>query len=193
MPAQELHPDLNDEEVRELLREGVEVFNEGRFFDSHEYFEEIWRSTNPEPRDLFQGLVQVAAGLHIWHHRRRADPAARVLGRGVTRLSPFEPRTFGLDLAALLRALEPWQKWLPNPSGPPPPAPTIEWNRGASVERRRQEIDRGNALERHRLELSEATKQLQQWEDEGGSMSEKALGDPAHGQSQTLPSSDPGR
>ena len=96
MSTQELHPDLNDQEVRELLREGVELFNEGRFFDSHEYFEEIWRSTNPEPRSLFQGLVQVAAGLHIWHDRRKAAPAARVLGRGMQRLSQFRPETFGI-------------------------------------------------------------------------------------------------
>ncbi len=107
MPAQELHPDLNDEEVRELLREGVDVFNEGRFFDSHEYFEEIWRSTNPEPRDLFHGLVQVAAGLHIWHHRRKADPAARVIGRGVSRL-PYPKRLMGVVLFGGTRQGQGW-------------------------------------------------------------------------------------
>lgn len=131
MPEQDLHPDLDDAKVRSLLSEGVDVFNEHRFFDAHEYFEEIWRSTNPEPRDLFQGLVQVAAGLHIWHDRQRAAPAARVLGRGMRRLSPFASE-FGLDLSALRSALEPWQNWLSNPTGPPPPAPTIEWIRDAS-------------------------------------------------------------
>ena len=131
MPEQDLHPDLDDAEVRSLLREGVDVFNEGRFFDSHEYFEEIWRSTNPEPRDLFQGLVQVAAGLHIWHDRHRADPAARVLGRGMRRLSVFESWAFGLDLPALDGALETWLNWLSDPTGSPPPVPTIEWTRDA--------------------------------------------------------------
>ena len=46
-----------------------------------------------------------------------------------------------------------------------------------SVEQRRQEIDREIALEQYRRELAETTKQLEQWEDEGGSMIEEVRGD----------------
>ena len=92
MPASDLHPTLIDEEVLELHQEAVDLFNAGRFFDSHEPWEEIWRSTNPEPRDLFQGLVQVAAGMYHWTVRGKAGPAARLLQRGVVRLESFRPQ-----------------------------------------------------------------------------------------------------
>ena len=43
--------------------------------------------------------------------------------------------------------------------------------------KRQQEIDREIALEQDRRELAEATKQLEQWEDEGGWMIEEVRGD----------------
>ena len=125
MPTRELHPDLSDEEKRTLLETGIEVFNAGRFFDSHEFFEEIWRSTNPEPRDLYQGLVQVAAGMYHWTVRSKAAPAARMLERAVKRLEPFRSVATGVDVAGLLVVLEPWQIWLNEPEGAAPEMPTI--------------------------------------------------------------------
>jgi hypothetical protein len=107
------------------MRRGVDLFNRGDFFASHEAFEEIWRSTTPEPRDLFQGLVQVAAGLHHFVGRRSPAPAGRVLARGRRRLAPLAPHCCGLDLAALLPALEAWEAWLAAPAGEPPALPRL--------------------------------------------------------------------
>ena len=92
MPGKDLHPALTDEKVLELHKEAIDLFNSGRFFDSHEPWEEIWRSTNPEPRDLFKGLVQVAAGMYHWTVRGKAGPAARLLRRGVGRMESFRPQ-----------------------------------------------------------------------------------------------------
>ena len=124
VPKPELHPDLTNEEVAWILREGVEVFNSGEFFESHEYFEEIWRSTNPEPRDLFQGLVQVAAAFYIWLHRGKSEPAGRMLARGVGRLRPLGV-TMGVDVPDLLERLEPWGDWLRAPEGEAPELPRV--------------------------------------------------------------------
>lgn len=126
MANQDLHPDLTDLEKADLLQEGIAHFNAGRFFEAHEPWEEVWRSTNPEPRDLYQGLVQVAAGLHIWLARGKPAPAARVLGRGVRRLRSFQPSALGIDIATLVAALEPWRSWLEECAGPAPSQlPTI--------------------------------------------------------------------
>lgn len=126
MTNEDLHPDLTDREKADLFEEGIILFNAARFFEAHEPWEEIWRSTNPEPRDLHQGLVQVAAGLHIWLARGKPAPATRVLGRGVERLRPFQPTAVGIDIAALVVALEPWQRWLDKRTGAAPSRlPTI--------------------------------------------------------------------
>lgn len=126
MTKPDLHPDLNEQEKAELFAEGIDYFNAGRFFEAHEPWEEIWRSTNPEPRDLFQGLVQVAAGFHVWLTRDKPAPAARLIGRGVIRLRGLGAQEVGIDLASLLVAVEPWQAWLEERKGPAPPRfPTI--------------------------------------------------------------------
>lgn len=121
----ELHPELSEEQRHRLFEQGIDLFNRGRFYDCHEAFEEIWRSTTPEPRDLFQGLIQVAVGLY--HHLERGNPAAgrRVLGRGLKRLAPLRPAACGIDLDALCAAAERWHGWLTEAAGEPPALPRI--------------------------------------------------------------------
>ena len=117
----DLHPTLSPERRRALFLEGIELFNRGEHFAAHEPFEEIWRSTTPEPRDLFQGLVQLAAGLHHWHRRGKAGPARRVLGRGLERLRGLgEDEACGLDLRTLCRDADIWHRWLEAPREPAP-------------------------------------------------------------------------
>ncbi len=124
-PRRPLHPELSPAERRRLLERGAELFEAGSWFAAHEAFEEIWRSTTPEPRDLFQGLVQVAAGLHHFVDRGRPAPARRLLARGRKRLESLPTRTLGLDLAALLGAIAAWEAWLVEAQGAPPPWPRL--------------------------------------------------------------------
>jgi len=121
-----LHPELTAGERRRLFREGVERYNRGDYFDAHESWEEIWRSTTPEPRDLFQGLIQVTVAMYHYHVRERPPVARRVLGRGRRRLEPFAPGSHGLDLAHLLAGVRRWEAWLAAPAGDPPPVPRLQ-------------------------------------------------------------------
>jgi predicted metal-dependent hydrolase len=108
----QLHPVLSPERRQELFAAGVRCFNHEDYFAAHELWEEIWRSTTPEPRDLFQGLIQLAVGLYHYRRRHRPAPAARVLSRGLRRLEPLAPTCHGVDLAALLASGERWRRWL---------------------------------------------------------------------------------
>lgn len=85
-----------------LLAEGVRLFNEARWFEAHEVLEEAWRAEPGEQRRLYQGLLQVGAGLH---HASRGNlrGALGLLDRGIERLRPFLPHRLGLDVAALVR------------------------------------------------------------------------------------------
>jgi hypothetical protein len=124
-PERALRPELTPAARRRLLARGVELFNAGAFHDCHDAFEEVWRSTTPEPRDLWQGLIQVAVGLHHAVDRGRPAPARRVLARGRRRLAGLPSPCHGLDLAALLAAAGRWDAWLAAPQGEPPPPPRI--------------------------------------------------------------------
>src|SRR4051794_13108905 len=120
-----LHPQLSPEERQRLFREGIDRFNRGRFFDAHEAWEEIWRSTTPEPRDLFQGLIQVAAALHQHLDLKRIEGPRRTLAKAMRRLEPYAPSALGIDVEDLLRQAEDWEAWLERQQGEPPPLPVL--------------------------------------------------------------------
>jgi len=120
-----LHPDLSAVERERFFGEGVELFNQGRFFEAHEAWEEIWRSTTPEPRDLFQGLIQVAAALHQFLDLHRNEAPRRTLAKARKRLEPYVPIALGIDIRDLLEQVGAWESWLEHREGEPPSTPTL--------------------------------------------------------------------
>jgi predicted metal-dependent hydrolase len=121
-----LHPDLSAEGRRILLVRGVEHFNRRSFYAAHDDWEEVWRSTAPEPRTLLQGLIQAAAGLHqILELRREAGPRG-TLAKSVVNLEPYRPAALGLGIEKLVLDLERVRLWLDadrelRPAEPPMP------------------------------------------------------------------------
>jgi uncharacterized protein len=119
-----LHPELTPEARDRLFRQGIDRFNRGRFFAAHEAWEEIWRSTTPEPRDLFQGLIQVAAALHQCLDLKRVEGPRRTLAKARRRLQPFAPAALGIEVGNLLAQVDRWEAWLAG-GGETPPAPVL--------------------------------------------------------------------
>ena len=86
------------------LAEGAALFDGGRYFDAHEAWEHLWRRTVSLPeRALVQGLIQLAAALHLLHERTRTRPAGAVrnLEKAAAKLAPLPGRLFGADVDAL--------------------------------------------------------------------------------------------
>ncbi len=83
-----------------LLRRGVQAFNGGRFFESHDLLEEAWRGMRGEARPFFKGLIQAAVGCyHAEDGNRRG--AESQLGQALAALAECPGRYLGLDVAAL--------------------------------------------------------------------------------------------
>ena len=72
--------------MRDLLEEGLLLFNEGKFYDAHEVWEDLWReTTDPVLKTCYQGLIQSAVGLH--HLGRRNSMGARSqIGKSIRNL-----------------------------------------------------------------------------------------------------------
>jgi hypothetical protein len=125
-----LHPELAPAERRRLLLAARDLFRRGELFACHEAWETVWRSSDPEPRDLWRGLIQLAVALYHHRARRRPDVARRVLAKARRRLLPFAPVARGLDVAALLAAAEVWDRWLAGrvtgTVAPEPPLPPLD-------------------------------------------------------------------
>ncbi len=86
----------------ELLRSGIRLFNDRRFFECHEALQEAW---TPErgPRRLFlQALIHLAVG---FHHSQRGNPdgACGQLRKGLRKLAGYVPSRETIDTARLHR------------------------------------------------------------------------------------------
>jgi len=95
--------------LNDLLQQGIICFNEGRYFDAHERWEDLWRESAGAPRIYYQGLVQVAVGLH---HVTSGNVVGgtRVLRRGLDKLEARPERYSGIEnhrlVADIRKAIE---------------------------------------------------------------------------------------
>lgn len=81
--------------------QGIEEFNQQRFFECHETLEELWRAEPTELRRLYQGILQIGVGFYHATVRQNYWGATRLLTTGIDWLEPFLPVTFDTDLASL--------------------------------------------------------------------------------------------
>ncbi len=90
---------------REDFERGVELFNERRFWQAHEAWEDVWKRHPENSRIFFQGLIQVAAGLHQLR-RGIFHGADKHLRNALWKLKPFPASFLGVDVATLVRDVE---------------------------------------------------------------------------------------
>jgi uncharacterized protein len=128
--------------------EGIRLFNEGRFFQAHELWEEDWKTAEGDLRNFYQGIIQAAAALvHV--QRRNYRGAMSVYLKSRPKLEQFPPVWMGIELgqfraqlALYFDALRPFFDSL-GEDGLPPGArplvgagqfPTIKWTLTESSE-----------------------------------------------------------
>ncbi len=124
------------QEEQIALNKGINLFNEGRYFEAHEEWESEWRlMTEGEDRTFFQGLL-FAAGAFLHYVRQECAGARELLERSIEHLRPgiedhpdinmgdfigrleglrgrFSACTFDIapaDLPVIRRNLVPWQQ-----------------------------------------------------------------------------------
>jgi uncharacterized protein len=98
------------------FQRGVALFNQRKFFDAHEVWEDVWRAAPTDEKKFLQGLIQVAVALHH-HSHGNVDGARSLLARAQRNLSPYPESYAGVDLSALRRQLAACENALA--SGPP--------------------------------------------------------------------------
>jgi predicted metal-dependent hydrolase len=82
-----------------LVIEGLELFNQREYFESHEALETAWRAEHGPVRELYRGILQIAvAYLHI--ERGNYLGAVKMFERSRNWLTPFPDRCRGIDLGS---------------------------------------------------------------------------------------------
>lgn len=85
--------------------EGLKLFNEKKFFETHEELEEAWRDEKGHIRELYRGILQVAVVyLHIT--RGNYDGAVKVHERCVKWLKDWSDVCRGIHVSKLRSDLE---------------------------------------------------------------------------------------
>lgn len=84
---------------------GVELFNQRRFFECHEVWEELWKPSMGETRRLYQGLIQAAAALHHASRGNRAG-ALSVWSKAEAKLELSPGQHRGLSIVELCADLK---------------------------------------------------------------------------------------
>ena len=81
---------------------GVELFNQGRYWEAHEAWEEAWTPDRRGPDGgFYKGLIQVAAGC-LHYRRRNRRGAVNKWRSGAGYLRPYLPAHRGVELAPLV-------------------------------------------------------------------------------------------
>jgi hypothetical protein len=99
---------LPPERRREILEEGLAAYERGDFFLAHELLEPAWMgAADPAERDLYQGLIKIAAA---FVHDVRGNPAgvAKNLRGARERLADAEVagRAARVETPALIEAID---------------------------------------------------------------------------------------
>ncbi len=70
------------------VSEGIKLFNDGNYFEAHDYFEEMWANDRTGKNEFYQGLVQISVGLfHLIS--KNYNGALSQLSKGVDKLKNF--------------------------------------------------------------------------------------------------------
>lgn len=94
------YPDAMDPRVAQ----GVGEFNAGRFFEAHEFWEDLWLETVGHERLLLQGLIQIAAG-YLKAESGNRGATIKLLTKGLNLVRQFLPRALGLELQPFVQAV----------------------------------------------------------------------------------------
>jgi hypothetical protein len=90
--------------MTDLLTEGINFFNSGRYFEAHEKWEDLWRITKGPLRLFYQGLVQAAVGLHHLS-RGNLNGARAQITKSIAKLSEYPAHFCQIDNEKLLSEL----------------------------------------------------------------------------------------
>jgi len=95
----ELAQVLPADQIDEFLH-AVGEFNQGRYLECHETFEDVWRVQAEPHRKVTQGIIQFAVGLHHLQNQNSVG-AAKLFKRALFHLAPFAEQRCGVNVKLL--------------------------------------------------------------------------------------------
>ena len=97
-----------DEETVGILERGIALFNEEKYYEAHDVWEDHWLNISGDERLFFQGLIQTAAA---FYKLQLGNPRgmAKLLADAVEALGGVSGR-YGVDMAATRSFVSAWKQ-----------------------------------------------------------------------------------
>ena len=95
----------NTKSFEDSLFYALNLFNNQKWYEAHDAFEEIWNSVDGDERQVIQGILQVSVSqFHL--SKGNLNGATILLGEGLGRIKTRTKINLGIDLESLCLCLE---------------------------------------------------------------------------------------
>ena len=97
--------DLTSKRFKKSLHEAIELFNNQKWYEAHDAFEDIWNDLVGDERQIIQGILQVSVSqFHL--NKGNLNGAMILLGEGLGRIRNRVSEDLEIDLILLCSSLE---------------------------------------------------------------------------------------
>lgn len=92
------------------LREGIRLFNEGRFFESHKKLESFYQETEDANKPFLEGLILLAAAFRLFSDFNEVKGPVRMIYQALIRFENYPATFLQIRVDRLSAAMEAWAK-----------------------------------------------------------------------------------
>ena len=97
--------DLTSKRFKDSLEEAIDLFNNQKWYEAHDAFEDIWNNVDGDERQVIQGILQVSVSqFHL--NKGNLNGATILLGEGLGRIKTRTKIDLGIDLESFCKSLE---------------------------------------------------------------------------------------
>jgi uncharacterized protein len=89
-----------DLKIEESLILAKKLFNEEKYWITHEVLEGVWKKAYGDEKDLLNGLILVAAAL-VHYQKNEKDIALSIMRRALKKLVAANEKYFGIDVVSI--------------------------------------------------------------------------------------------
>ncbi len=95
----------NTEEFKDSLSYAVELFNNRKWYEAHDAFEDLWNNLDGDERQVIQGILQVSVSqFHL--SKGNFNGATILIGEGLGRIKTRTNVDLGIDLYSFCKCLD---------------------------------------------------------------------------------------
>ena len=84
--------------------EFIQLFNQGKYFESHEILEILWQKSSGRKKQFYQGLIQAAVALHHDANQNKHGAIKEYL-YSIEKLKNFHASYLGVNIKKFIREL----------------------------------------------------------------------------------------